>query len=104
LETTSIDSQLLKGYDTAELKGYDTGISSYPFYEPFFDLAPLLELELVLDRVGVIKERNFVGNILESETNLGQEGLSRSSGNIGIRGRSIQQKFGRTGSTWDGKH
>jgi hypothetical protein len=40
----------------------------------------------------------LVGKILDSHLNIGQEGHSRSSGNIGVRGRPFQQKFGRTGS------
>jgi hypothetical protein len=58
----------------------------------------------VLDLLGVIRVRNCFGKIRNSRANHGQEGRSRSSGNIGVRGRPVQQKFGRTGSTRDGIH
>ncbi len=69
-----------------------------PFHQHRLDFTPLSEHELVLDLVGVIREYNFVGKIPDSETNPGQEGQSISSGNIDVRGRPVQQKFGRTGS------
>jgi hypothetical protein len=69
-----------------------------PFHKNLFDFTPLLELELVLDLVWVIRVFNSVGNILDIDTNHGQEGLSRSIGNIGVRGRPFQQKFGCTGT------
>jgi hypothetical protein len=43
------------------LKGCDTGISGSPFHQDLFDLTPLLEHELVLHPVGIIRESNFVG-------------------------------------------
>jgi hypothetical protein len=53
--------------------------------------------------LGVIRACTFGigGNKL---ANNGQEGRSRSSGNIGVHGWPVQQKFGRTGSIWDGYH
>jgi hypothetical protein len=65
---------------------------------------PLLEHELVLDPFRVIREYSFVETIPDSLPNLDQERRSRSSGNIGVRGRPVQQQFGRTGRIRDSKH
>jgi hypothetical protein len=73
------------------------------FHQHLFDFS-LLEQELVLDLVGVIRECNTAGKIFNSNTNPDKEGLSRSSGNIDVRGRPVQQKFGRTGSIRGGIH
>jgi hypothetical protein len=41
-----------------------------PFHQHLFDVTPLLEQELVLDPVGVIRARNFVGNVVIVEQTL----------------------------------
>jgi hypothetical protein len=100
-------------------------VSRAPFQQHLFDFdfdfIPLLEKELVWHLVGVIRECNLVsisgnsrakhGNDCKlvricgnSRANPGSEGLSRSNGNIDVRGRPVQQKFGRTGSVRDGNH
>ena len=58
----------------------------------------------MLDLVGVVRECNLVGKIIDSLPHRSPEGRSRSSGNIGVRGRPVQQKFGRTGSSPGGTH
>jgi hypothetical protein len=85
-------------------KRCDPGIVGALFRQHLFDFTPLLEQELVLDLVGVIRKCNFIGKILESFPNPDHEGRSRSIGDVDVCGRPIQQKFGRTGSIRGGTH
>jgi hypothetical protein len=80
------------------------GISGSSFPQHIFDCTPLREQELVLDLVGVNRECSFVGKHHDSLPNPGREELSRWSGNIDVRGRPVQQEFGRTGSMRDSIH
>jgi hypothetical protein len=69
------------------LKGDNTGISGSAFHQNLFDCTPLLEQELVLYPVRIIRERNSVGKMLGSRTNPEQEGRPIPSDNVGVRGR-----------------
>jgi hypothetical protein len=90
--------------DGGLLKRCDPGINSFPFHQHLFDFTPLLEQELVLHPAGVVRACNSVGKKNDSLPSPGQEGRSRSSGNIDVRGRPVQQKFGRTGRKISGSH
>jgi hypothetical protein len=60
------------------LQTREPGVMSSPSHQHLFDFTPLLEHELMLHPVGVIRERNLVGKMLDILTNLGQEGKSGS--------------------------
>jgi hypothetical protein len=75
-----------------------------PFHQHLFDDTPLMVQELVLDLVGVSRACTFIRNTLDSLPSHGQEECSRSSGNIDVRGRPVQKKFGSTRSIRDGPH
>jgi hypothetical protein len=77
---------------------------STPFQQHLLVFTPLLEHELVYHLIGVNRDCKFVENIHDSRANIGQEGRSKSSRDIDVRGRPVQQKFRRTGSTQGGKH
>jgi hypothetical protein len=57
----------------------------------------------VLALVGISRECNLVGKNRNSHANPGQEWVG-SSGDIGVRGRPLQQKSRRTGSSRGGTH
>jgi hypothetical protein len=105
VKTTSLDQYVDEARYSRVVIPVSSGSGS-PFHQHLLDFTPpleqKLEQELLLDRVGIIREGNMVGQILASPPNPDQEGLSRSSGNIEVRGRPAQQKFGRTRSINDG--
>jgi hypothetical protein len=70
----------------------DPGINGFPFHQHLFDVTPLLEQELVVGPVGIIKDCILGGKILDSSTNPGQEGRSGSSGDIDVRGGYSNQQ------------
>jgi hypothetical protein len=72
------------------------------FHQHLFDFNPLLEQELVLDLLGLSQEMKFGGqHTLQCNEPSGQEGRSRSSGNIGVRG-SLLGQFSRNSSIQGG--
>ena len=60
-------------HDGVLLNRCDPGIRGTPTHQHLFDVTPLLEQEFVLHAVGVIRESNIVGKMLDSIPNHGQE-------------------------------
>ena len=67
-------------------------ISGSPFHQHLFDFTPLSNQELLF------KARVHLGKQYDSLPNHCQKGRSSSRGDMDVRGRPVQQKFGRTGS------